>query len=272
MKNVLLSILILLAVAVVAGWIALRRFERAQLYHPAADVAATPAQYALRYQDVQFSAADGTPLAGWWIPANVPHGTVVLCRGNAGNVGTTAYIAPEFFKRGFNLLIWDYRGYGASGGRPSEKGLYQDARAAFDAAKAMSGTLPVIAYGVSLGGPVAIQLAQDRPVAGLIVQSSFVSAADMARRMYPALPLDRLLSVSYDSAPKVAALAGLPKLFGHSPTDETVPFQSGRLLHGAAASPKIFTLLAGRHNDSSWFTPGAPGNADLEAFFNQFKR
>ena len=272
MKKAVLFILILLVVAVASGWIYVRRFEYRKLYHPSPDVALTPAHYQLRYQDVQFIAADGTALAAWWIPANRPRGTVVLCRGNAGNVGTTAYIAPEFFKRGFNLLLWDYRGYGASGGRPSENGLYADARAAYDAAAKMSGELPVIAYGVSLGGAVAIQLAQDRPVAGLIVQSSFASAADLAQRWYPNIPLYRVLSVSYDSAAKVATLAGLPKLFGHSPTDETIPFQSGRLLHAAAATPKTFTLLAGHHNDSSWFTPGAPGNAELEAFLDQFSR
>lgn len=272
MKKVFLSILVLLAVAAASGWIALRRFERNQFFRPSPDVAATPAQYSLRYQDVQFVAADGTPLTGWWIPANHPRGTVVLCRGNAGNVGTTAYIAPEFFTRGFNLLMWDYRGYGASGGRPSENGIYQDALAAFDAAEAMSGKLPVIAYGVSLGGAVAIQLANDRPVAGLVVQSSFASAADLAQRRYPRLPLYRILSVSFDSAAKAATLDGLPKLFGHSPTDETIPFQSGRILHAAAAAPKTFTLLAGQHHDSSWFTPGATGNAELEAFLGQFKR
>lgn len=272
MKKVFLSILFLLAAAAVAGWISLRRFERAQLYHPVAVVATTPAQFALRYQDVQFSAADGAALTGWWIPANNPRGTVVYCHGNHGNVGTVAHLAPEFFKRGFNVLLWDYRGYGASAGRPSENGLYADARAAFDAAKSMSGKLPILVYGHSLGAAVAAQLAQDRPAAGLIVDGGFLSTADLARRFYPHLPFDRLLSESYDSGPKVAALAGLPKLFGHSPTDETVPFQSGRLLHGAAAGPKTFVLLAGAHSDHSWFAPGAAGNAPFEAFLAQFKR
>ena len=100
----------------------------------------------------------------------------------------------------------------------------------------------------------------------------FLSAADLARRWYPDLPLDRLLSVSYDSTAKAAALSGLPKLFGHSTTDETVPFQSGRLLHAAAANPKTFVLLSGGHNDQSWFTPGAAGNAEFEDFLGQFKR
>ena len=270
MKKVLLSSLFLLLVAVAAGWIYLRRFEFATLYHPSAEIFATPAQFQLRYQEVQFVAADGTPLHGWWIPANRPRGTVVYCHGNAGNIGSNAHLAPEFFTRGFNLLLWDYRGYGRSGGRPSENGFYDDARAAFDAAAAMSGQLPILVYGISLGAAVAIQLAADRPAAALVVEGAFASAADIARRRYPDLPLDRLLSVSFDAAQAAAALPDVPKLIGHSPADETVPFQSGRILHAAAAPPKEFVLLAGGHNDSSWFTPGGAGNAELEAFLSRF--
>ena len=119
---------------------------------------------------------------------------------------------------------------------------------------------------------LAFRVAQDRPAAGLIVQGAFASAADIARRRYPDLPLDRLLSVSFDSARSAAALPDVPKLIGHSPADETVPFQSGRILHAAAAPPKEFVLLAGGHNDSSWFTPGGAGNAELEAFLGRFGR
>ena len=182
MKKFFLTLALLLALLAAAGWIGLLRFENRQLYQPTAALAATPAQFQLRYQDVQFSAADGTPLFGWWIPANRPRGTVVYCHGNAGNIGGRAQLAPEFTRRGFNLFLWDYRGYGRSGGRPTEKGFYADARAAYDAAEAMSRKLPVIAYGHSLGAAVAIQLAQDRPLAGLIVQGGFASMADMAKR------------------------------------------------------------------------------------------
>lgn len=266
MKKVLLSLLFLLLFALASGWIYLRRFERAALYHPTAEIAATPAQFRLRYQEVQFVTSDGTALTGWWIPANHPRGTVVYCHGNAENIGSCAHLAPEFFRRGFNLLLWDYRGYGRSAGRPSEKGLYDDARAAFDAAAEMSGSLPIVVYGISLGSAVAIHLATERPAAALIVEGAFASAADVAQRWYPSLPLDRLLSVSFDSAAKASTLRGLPKLFAHSTNDEVIPFQSGRILHAAAAAPKTFALLSGAHNDSSWFTPGALGNAELEAF------
>ena len=271
MKKVFLIFLALLALLAASGWMGLLRFENRQLYRPAAMIESTPAQFSLRYQDVQFSSADGTLLSGWWIPANRPRGTVVYCHGNAGNVGGRAHLAPEFVRRGINLFLWDYRGYGRSGGRPSEKGLYADARAAYDAAEAMSRKLPVVAYGHSLGAAVALQLARERPVAGVIVQGGFASMADMARRRYPNLPLDRVLTVKYDAAAAAAALTNLPKLFGHSLTDEVVPFQSGRILHAAAAGPKTFVLLSGAHSDTSWFVPGGEGNAQLEAFLDQFK-
>lgn len=271
MKTVVAILLLLAAGSVAAGWIWLRRFEHARLYAPVAEIAATPAQYQLRFQDVHFVASDGTALFGWWIPANRPFGTVVYCHGNAGNVGQFARYAPEFSRRGFNVFLWDYRGYGRSAGRPSERGLYDDARAAYDAAAALSPNLPIVAYGLSLGGAVASRLATERPVAGLVIEAGFSSAADVAQRWYPTLPLHRLLSVSYDSAANLAALEGVPKLIGHSVRDEVIAFQSGRLLHAAAAPPKTFALLEGGHNDSSWFVPGGAGNAELEAFFGQFR-
>ncbi|MDR0994204.1 MAG: alpha/beta hydrolase [Verrucomicrobiota bacterium] len=272
MQKVMVILLVLLMLVFLGGWVALRRFERSMLYHPVQGIEQTPANVQLRYQDVHFVSADGTSLTGWWIPANDPKATVVYCHGNSGNIGTKVAVASEFFKRGFNLLLWDYRGFGQSGGKPSEKGLYEDARSAFDVAAAMSKGLPILLYGHSLGAAVAARTAMDRPAAALILDSGFASAADLARRWYPDWPFDRLLSVSYDTAAYASSLPGLPKLIAHSMQDQVVPFQSGRILHAAAAPPKEFVLLEGEHSDHSWFTPGAPGHAELEAFLNLFKR
>jgi len=271
MKQAFITAILVLGIVVLGAWVWLRWFEYHSLYYPERDVTTTPARFQVRYQEVQFVAPDGVSLAGWWIPANRPCATVVYCSGNAGNIGHRAHLAPEFYRRGFNLLLWDYRGYGQSSGRPSEKGLYADATAAFDAAEALSGKLPVMVYGHSIGAAVAIQVACERPVAGLVVEAGFASAADLARRRFPRLPSDRLLSVSYDAAARAMTLSGLSKLFGHSLDDDVIPFQSGRILHGAAAAPKTFAILAGDHTHASWFSPGAPGNAELEAFLARFK-
>lgn len=271
MKKFLTTLILVILLAAVGGGFLLLRFERQQLYHPRPDIHATPAHFQQRFQEVQFTAADGTTLSGWWIPANHPRGTVVFCHGNGGNISDRAHLAPAFTKRGLNLFLWDYRGYGQSAGSPSEPGLYRDARAAFDAAQPMSRNLPIIVYGHSLGAAVACQLARERPVSGLIIEGGFASMADMARRRFPDWPLDRLLTVKYDAAATAAALPGIPKLFGHSPRDEVIPFQSGRLLFAAAAAPKTFTILGGAHSDSSWLTPGQPGGEDLDNFLAQFK-
>ena len=266
--------LLLLLLALLAGgallW--LRHLERAVLYHPAAAIAETPADHHLRYQTVRFRASDGTQLEGWWIPCRNARATVVYCHGNAGNRSEDARWAPFFARQRMNVLLWDYRGYGGSEGRPSEDGLRRDAQAAFDAAAESAPGLPVILYGHSLGGAVAAGLAQDRPAAGLILEGTFASARDMAARLYPAWPVAPFLSVRFDTAAGTAALSGLPKLIGHSPDDDVVPFQSGRTLHAAAAAPKVFVLLAGPHDAHSWLTDNGTGNAELLDFLSKFPK
>ena len=271
MKNIVITTLVILFLLVVIAWGYLRYFEYTHLFVPSKTIHETPADHRLRFQEVNFASQDGTSLHGWWIPAAQPRATIIYCQGNAGNIGSSVSRAPDFHRMRCNLFLWDYRGYGRSGGRPSERGLYEDARAAYNAAAAISKNLPIIAYGVSLGGAVAVQLATDAPVDALIVEASFASAPDIARRWYPKIPLHRLLSSDFNSAEKAAALPDLPKLFGHSIHDPVIPFQSGRLLFAAAAEPKKFILLEGDHNTGSWLTPNAPGNPDLEAFLSQIQ-
>lgn len=266
--SILLVLLLLLAVAAGAGLLLLRRAERAALYHPDTTLSATPADHHLRYQNVLFRASDGTRLRGWWIPCRNARATVLYCHGNASNRSSDARWAPFFAKHRMNVLLWDYRGYGDSEGVPSEDGLRRDARAAFDAAAESEPGLPVIVCGHSLGAAVAARLALDRPVAGLILDSPFASAADMATRLHPdfPFPVAPFLSVEYDTAACTAALPGIPKIIGHSPSDETIPFQSARTLHAAAAAPKAFVLLDGAHDTHSWFLDNGAGSAELADF------
>jgi hypothetical protein len=270
--TILLVLLLLLAAAFVAGLLLLRRAERAVLYHPAPTLSTTPADYHLRYQNVLFRASDGTRLEGWWIPCRNARATLLYCHGNASNRSADAQWAPFFARHRMNVLLWDYRGYGGSEGTPSEEGLRRDARAAFDAADESGDGLPVVVCGHSLGGAVAARLALDRPVAGLILDSTFASAADMAGRMYPNLPvpLAPFLSVEYDTAACTASLPGIPKIIGHSPADEIIPFQSARTLHAAAAGPKSFVLLDGPHSAHSWFLDNGAGSPELAEFLSRW--
>lgn len=270
---ILLLLLLLLALAGGAALVQLRRLEREHLYHPSPVLGETPADHHLRYQSVRFRASDGVDLQGWWIPCRNARATLVYCRGNAGNRSQDAQWAPFFAAHHLNVLLWDYRGFGDSGGHPSEEGLRRDAQAAFDAAADSARGLPVLVFGHSLGGAVAAQLAIDRPVAGLILDSAFASAADMRRRLYPNWAFaEPFLSVSCDTAACTARLDRIPKIVGHSPADGVIPFQSGRTLYAAAAAPKSFVLLEGDHGAHSWFREGGVGNAELATFLSQWEK
>src|SRR5687768_2928737 len=131
------------------------------LYFPSRPIATTPAAAGLAFEDVMFDAGDGVRLHGWWVPATAPViGHILLCHGNAGNVGDRVAHVALLVAAGFDVLAFDYRGYGQSGGRPSEQGTYRDARAARTALLGRHGVdgARVVYLGESLGGAVALAL------------------------------------------------------------------------------------------------------------------
>jgi len=242
------------AAVLAAAWLYLRWFEWRNVFHPARTLATTPKDLGLDFEEVRFVAEDGVALHGWWIPHANARGTIIHCHGNAGNIGDRAWMAADFHRLGVNVFLFDYRGYGASKGIPTEKGTYRDARAAYEVVRARyadAETPPVIVHGQSLGGAVAVQLALDKPVKGLIVESTFSSTVDMGRRLYPWLPVKLLCTFRYDSASKVGRL-NTPGLYAHSAQDDLVPFDLGLQLYERAPQPKEFVELRGGHNDAGW--------------------
>jgi uncharacterized protein len=151
---------------------------------------------------------------------------------------------------GFDVLLFDYRGYGRSSGRPSEEGTYRDARAALacllrqpevDASR-------VFYLGESLGGAVALELAIESPPAGLVLLSTFTSVRQMSRRHYPFVPA-ALVPDAYPSLPRVREL-GSPLLVLHGDRDKIVPVSQGRALYDDAREPKRMHVFPGLgHND-----------------------
>ncbi len=233
---------------------AIRFLEWKMIYFPRVEIEATPDLLGLKFEDITFIAEDGVKLNGWWIPHPQARGTLIHCHGNAGNLGHRVELAARLHQLGVNVFLFDYRGYGKSLGRPSERGLACDARAAYEFVRAQYGDAerpPVVLHGQSLGGAVAAQLALEKKVRGLILESAFTSVPDMARQLYPGLPLHRLLATRFDTLDHVQHLT-LPKLIAHSPADEVVPFEMGRRLFAAAAPPKQFVALTGGHNDGLW--------------------
>lgn len=236
-------------------------------------------QIIAQIEDVQLAAADGVRLHGWY---STPHigrrggvlepvqteRTLLYLHGNGGNISHRSDIINELMKLPVNVFILDYRGYGKSEGRPSEAGLYADARAAWDHLTTARG-IPagaVIIFGESLGGAVAIDLASklDASPGGLVVQSSFTSIADMAAQVLPFVP-SLIIRTKMDSLSKIGRVS-CPKLFIHSQADEIIPYRLGRRLFDAANEPKQFYEVKGASHNMTDVIGGAAYYEALRSF------
>lgn len=229
----------------------LRRALNALLYHPDRTIMRVPAQAGLDAEELTIETEDGELLHGWWIPARATRiGHILFCHGNGGNVGDRVAHAACLTAAGFDVLLFDYRGFGQSTGRPSEEGTYLDAAAALGAAvrRPEVDRSRVFYLGESLGGAVALALALESPPRGLIVQSTFTSVRATARRHYPLIP-SRLVPDAYPSLRRIGQLRA-PLLVLHGDRDEVVPVGHGTALFEAAPEPKRIHIFEGLgHND-----------------------
>jgi fermentation-respiration switch protein FrsA (DUF1100 family) len=221
------------------------------LFFPSRPLAFSPAAVGLVARDVEIPTADGERLHGWWFRArgeSLAH--VLFCHGNAGNIADRLLHARLLTDARLDVLIFDYRGYGGSTGRPDEEGTYRDARAARSALLALPGVDParVVYLGESLGGAVALALAREAPPRGLVLVSTFTSVRDMARLHYPVIP-PFLVPDAYPSLERIRGLE-CPLLVLHGDRDEIVPVDQARTLFAAAPEPKRLHVFAGAgHND-----------------------
>jgi fermentation-respiration switch protein FrsA (DUF1100 family) len=205
------------------------------------------------FEEVEFETEDGVTVTGWWGTPPDPKATIVWFHGNAGNV---YHRQDDFFRfvRACRLavLIVDYRGYGRSEGSPDEAGLYLDARAALDFLVARGvPSESVYVLGRSLGGAVAIELATARPVKGLILESTFSSAKDMAKAMFRIFPAHWFIRTRFPNEERIATLE-LPILHFHGRRDRVVPFSQGeRLAKAATKADHEFVPVDTDHNDLS---------------------
>ena len=237
----------------------LRWFEQTQVFHPSRTFDADPGVTGLAWEEARFCATDGVKLHGWFFPAptnTAPLGyTFLVCHGNGGNISHRLGVAKMLHQMGAAVLLFDYRGYGRSEGRPSEPGTYLDARAAL-AWLGRKG-LPsrtVIVLGESLGGGVAAETALREPVAGLVLQSTFTSIPDIGRELFPWLPVRLLATIRYDTHAKLPQLK-IPVLILHSRHDQLIGYHHAVRNFESAREPKTFAELAGDHNDAVWLEP-----------------
>jgi len=231
-------------------------FEESIIFHPLKYPEGVWKVGGFEVEDAYFQAADGTKLHGWYAPRENPRAVVLYCHGNAGNVTNRTEILRRLSQRtGVSVLIFDYRGYGRSEGKPSEAGVLADARAA-RAWLAQREGIPkdeeaekIVMMGRSLGGAVAVDLAAADGARALVLESTFTSIPDMGTHIYPWLPVRMFVRTRLDSLSKIGSYEG-PLLQSHGDGDSIVPFQLGEKLFQAANEPKEFIPFKGLdHND-----------------------
>ena len=206
------------------------------------------------FEDVRFSAVDGVRLHGWFIPGG-DEITLLWLHGNGGNIAHRLDVLSAHHRLGASIFIIDYRGYGISEGRPSEKGTYRDAEAALGYLTSRNdrGGRHVVLYGHSLGCAVALEVAARHEVGAVVLESPFTSVHAMARSRHPIipswLPLWPIIEARYDSLSRIERVAA-PIMIVHGELDETVPFEMGRELFAAANEPKRLLAVPGAgHSD-----------------------
>ena len=196
---------------------------------------------------------DGLRLLAWHRAPPSPQAPVlVYFHGNAGHIGHRADRLRPYLDAGFGALLVEYRGYGGNPGRPTEEGLYADARAALDFLTRRSVAADrMVFYGESLGTAVAVQMAVEQDCAAVVLEAPFTSVAAVAQSRYWMFPVRRLVRDKFDSLAKIGDLR-CPLFVMHGDRDGVVPIRYGRELFAAAREPK----------ESKWFAEGTHTNFD----------
>ncbi len=248
--STVLWILLLIAGGYLIILLLMYLFQAAFIYFPTKNIVATPEELGLAYEDVYLHTEDGFRLHGWYVPAGESRGSVLFFHGNAGNISGRLESIMIFKNLGLDVLIFDYRGYGRSEGKPSEQGTYKDAIAAWRYLTEVQDKNPreVIFFGRSLGGGVAAWLASEVNAGGVVLESAFTSAVDLAAEIYPFIPVNWLMNIRYPSIDYLQQVE-MPVLIAHSRGDEVIPYHHGEKLFEAAREPKYFMEMRGGHND-----------------------
>jgi hypothetical protein len=223
------------------------------LIYPVPPKRVSPSAEELGFEDVWFESADGTRLHGWYFAHAEPRFGLVYCHGNGEDVTDNADLVRLFHDRyRASVFLFDYRGYGQSAGSPHEAGIVADGLAAqlWLAKRLQVETDEMVLVGRSLGGAVAVAMAEQQGARALVLQNTFSSMVDVAADKYPWLPVRWIMRNRYPSAERIAAYDG-PLLQNHGTVDRVAPMEFGkRLFEAAPSEAKQFIELPDYgHND-----------------------
>lgn len=251
-------LLVFLAVVLAALTALVRWLEPRMAFFPSPGEDETPRNAGLPFEAVTIETADGERLRAWAIRGPQPRARIVYFHGNGGNLSNWSPILSAIARRGYSVLAVDYRGYGLSTGRPTERGLYRDV----DATVARSWSeaersLPLVYWGRSLGGAMAAYAATVRKPDGVIIEAGFPDARSAVRGSPPLAILSLLASYRFPAA-EFLNRAYVPVLQLHGDHDSVIPIELGRELFQMIKGPKEFVVIpGGDHNDDAPRDAGA---------------
>jgi fermentation-respiration switch protein FrsA (DUF1100 family) len=256
-------------------------------YYPDRTVYDTPASHGLRFEEVTFTSKDGTRLSGWFLPAvGAAKGTVIHFHGNAENMTSHYDFVSWLPSRGFNLFVFDYRGYGKSAGRPTKRGVYEDSHAALAYVRSRKDVdlNRLLLLGQSLGGTQAIAVAGSDSMQGIravVSDSTFYSCHSIVRDTIAKMPLlsffktplaTLLISDDLSAAEAIGRIAPVPLLLIHGTRDSVIPYDHAERLLERAGQPKTLWRIDGGEHTDAFIASDSPYRKQLVAFFEEVLR
>jgi uncharacterized protein len=235
-KNILYLLIILL-------------FSTCSAYYPTNKLVGNPSMAGLKYKDLFIKTQDNETLHAWYIPKKNHKGVILFSHGNGGNISHRLSSLQIFHKLGYSTLIYDYRGYGKSSGKPSEIGTYVDISTAWNFLVLKKGFFPkdIIIFGRSLGGGISSWLAIKTNPRAVILESTFTSVPDLASDMYWWLPGRYFVKQNYNTLKRIHKIKS-PLLIIHSKTDGLIPYSHALKNFKKAKCKKTFLTIKGKHN------------------------
>jgi fermentation-respiration switch protein FrsA (DUF1100 family) len=245
LKAIVIVFAALYAVALGVMYLAQRRF----LYFPDPTRTSPSAAGLFDVEERIIATPDGERIIAWYGKARDGEPTLLYFHGNGGSLESRSGRIRQYLDRGRGVFMMSYRGYSGSSGSPSEVANIADAKLAYEAVRSEGvAAHDIILYGESLGSGIAIAVAAEKPVAGVILDSPFTSIVERAGQLYPWLPVYLFLKDRYESILRIAKVRA-PIFIVHGEADDVVPVDMGRRLFEAANEPKEIKIFAGAGHD-----------------------